>query len=151
MSERRACHVIKADRKMVPHRSRRPMDGDLRLRTREPAGEQRRFGYGRLHGPLRDEERVVNRKKTPRLYRDEGLSARRRRSRKRAMGTRAPILVAATANARRSLDFVHDGFWSGRRFRILDIICDVTKERLGTIADNSISARRLVRELDARP
>jgi putative transposase len=148
MSERRACHVIKADRKMVRYRFRRPADADLRLRLRELAGEQRRFGYRRLHVLLRGEGHVVNRKKTQRLYREEGLSVRRRRSRQRAMGTRAPLLVAATANARWSLDFVHDQFGSGRRFRILNILDDVTKECLGAIADTSISGRRVVRELD---
>ena len=148
MSERRACHVIKADRKMVRYRPRRLADADLRLRLRELAGEQRRFGYRRLHVLLRGEGHVVNRKKTQRLYREEGLSVRRRRSRKRAMGTRAPLLVAATANARWSLDFVHDQFGSGRRFRILNIIDDVTKECLGAIADTSISGRRVARELD---
>lgn len=148
MSERRACHVVKADRKMVRYRFRRPADADLRLRLRELAGEQRRFGYRRLHVLLRGEGHVVNRKKTQRLYREEGLSVRRRRGRKRAMGTRAPLLVAATANARWSLDFVHDQFGSGRRFRILNIIDDVTKECLGAIADTSISGRRVARELD---
>jgi hypothetical protein len=37
-------------------------------------------------------------------------------ARRRAVGTRAPILVEARPNARRSLDFVHDQFARGRRF-----------------------------------
>jgi putative transposase len=148
MSERRACRVIKADRKMVRYRSRRPADTALRLRLRELAGEQRRFGYRRLHVLLRHEGHALNRKKTQRLYREEGLSVRRRRSRKRALGIRAPILVAAAPNARWSLDFVHDQFGSGRRFRILNVIDDVTKECLGAIPDTSISGKRVARELD---
>ncbi len=47
---------------------------------------------------------------------------RRRPGRKRATGTRAPILVEARPNARWSLDFVHDQFGTGRRFRILNVI-----------------------------
>jgi putative transposase len=43
-----------------------------------------------------------------RFYREEGLSVRKRRARRRAVGTRAPILVEARPNARWSLDFVHD-------------------------------------------
>jgi putative transposase len=43
-----------------------------------------------------------------RLYREEGLTVRKRRARRRAAGTGAPILVEAAANARWSLDFVHD-------------------------------------------
>jgi putative transposase len=90
----------------------------------------------------------VNRKKTQRLYREEGLSARRSRGRKRATGARAPILVETKPNARWSLDFVHDQFGSGRRFRILNVIDDVTKECLAAIPDTSISGRRVARELD---
>lgn len=134
---------------MVRYRSRRPTDDVLRQRLRELAGEQRRFGYRRLHVLLRYEGHHLNHKKTQRLYREEGLSVRRRRGRKRAIGIRAPILAAATPNARWSLDFVHDQFGSGRRFRILNIIDDVTKECLGAIPDTSISGKRVARELEA--
>ena len=63
------------------------------------------------------------------------------------MGTRAPILVEAKANARWSLDFVHDQFACGRRFRVLNIVDDVTRECLAAIPDTSISGRRVAREL----
>ncbi len=63
------------------------------------------------------------------------------------MGTRAPILVEARANARWSLDFVHDQFACGRRFRVLNIVDDVTRECLAAIPDTSISGRRVAREL----
>ena len=72
MSERRACQVIQADRKTIRYKARRPSDADLRLRLRELAAEQRRLGYRRLHVLLRGEGHVVNRKKTQRLYREEG-------------------------------------------------------------------------------
>src|ERR1700723_1652061 len=90
MSERRACRLIKADRKTVRYRSRRPRDDALRGRLRELAAEQRRFGYRRLHILLRAEGHVLNRKKTQRLYRGEGLTVRKRKSRKRATGPRGP-------------------------------------------------------------
>jgi putative transposase len=149
MSERRACRLIKADRKMVRYPSRRPCDDALRGRLRELAFEQRRFGYRRLHVLLRAEGHVVNRKKTQRLYREEGLTVRKRKGRKRATGARAPILVEARPNARWSIDFVHDQLSNGRRFRILNVIDDVTKECLAAVPDTSISGRRVARELDA--
>ena len=74
---------------------------------------------------------------------------RKRRARRRAVGTRAPILVEATPNARWSVDFVHDQFACGRRFRILNIVDDVTRECLAAIPDTSISGRRVARELTA--
>ena len=72
MSERRACSVIGADRTSIRYRGRRPDDHDLRERLRALASERRRFGYRRLHVLLRREGHVVNRKKSPRLYREEG-------------------------------------------------------------------------------
>ena len=131
------------------YRSWRPADTELRVRLRELAAEQRRFGYRRLHVLLRREGHGLNRKKTQRLYRQEGLSVRRRRGRKRATGSRAPILVEARPNARWSVDFVHDQLSNGRRFRILNVIDDVTKECLAAMADTSISGRRVARELTA--
>lgn len=149
MSERRACRLIEADRKMVRYRSRRACDDALRRRLRELAGEQRRFGYRRLHVLLRAEGYVLNRKKTQRLYREERLTVRKRKGRKRATGARAPILVEARPNVRWSIDFIHDQLSNGRRFRILNVIDDVTKECLAAVADTSISGRRVARELNA--
>jgi putative transposase len=90
MSERRACAVIGADRKSVRYRSCRAEDGDLRSRLRELAQQRRRFGYRRLHILLRRDGIAINRKKTQRLYREEGLTVRRRKGRRRAVGARAP-------------------------------------------------------------
>ena len=83
-------------------RCRRQNQGDeaLRDRMRDPAGERRRFGYRRGHILLRQEGPVVNRKRMQRVCREEELSVRKRRGRKTAVGTRAPILVEAVANAR---------------------------------------------------
>jgi transposase InsO family protein len=93
MSERRACRVIDADRKSVRYRSTRDDDAGLREKLRELANQRRRFGYRRLHVLLRREGIMINCKKTQRLYQEEGLAVRRRRSRKRAVGTRAPAPV----------------------------------------------------------
>ena len=70
-------------------------------------------------------------------------------ARRKAVGTRVPILVEARPNARWSLDFVHDQFASGQRFRVLNVVDDVTRECLAAIPDTSISGRRVARELTA--
>ncbi|MGJ5150261.1 IS3 family transposase [Bradyrhizobium sp. HKCCYLR1023] len=147
LSERRACSIVGADRTMVRYRSRRPPDTALRGRLRELASERRRFGYRRLFILLRREGEPSGINRVHRLYREEGLTVRKRRSRRKACGVRVPILVDARPNARWSLDFVSDQFAGGRRFRILNIVDDVTKECLGAIADTSLSGRRVAREL----
>src|SRR5215213_5496799 len=98
MSERRACEVIAADRKMVRYQSRRPPETELRARLRELANERRRFGYRRLFIMLRREGEPSGITRIYRLYREEGLGVRRRKARRRAIGVRAPILVAAEPN-----------------------------------------------------
>ena len=147
MSERRACAVVGADRTSMRYRSCRADDGDLRSRLRELAQQRRRFGYRRLHILLCRDGITINRKKTQRLYREEGLTVRRRKGRRRATGSRAPAPVLALPNQRWSLDFVHDQLVTGRRFRVLNIVDDVTRECLRAVVDTSISGRRVVREL----
>ena len=119
----------------------------LRTQLRELANERKRFGYRRLFVLLRQQGEPSGINQIYRLYREEGLTVRKRRARRRAVGARAPILVEARPNARWSLDFVHDQFACGRRFRILNIVDDVTRECLAAIPDTSISGRRVAREL----
>ena len=149
MSERRACTIVAADRTMIRYRSRRPPDSELRARLRDLANQRRRFGYRRLFILLRREGEPSGINRIYRLYREEGLTVRKRRARRRAVGTRTPILVEARVNARWSLDFVHDQLAPGRRFRILNIVDDVTRECLAAIPDTSISGKRVARELTA--
>jgi putative transposase len=147
LSERRARLIVGADRTMVRYRCRRPPDTELRGRLRELANERRRFGYRRLFILLRREGEPSGINRIHRLYQEEGLAVRKRRTRRKAIGVRVPILLEARPNARWSLDFVYDQFANGRRFRVLNIVDDVTKECLGAIPGTSISGRRVAREL----
>lgn len=148
MSERRACRVIGVDRKMVRYRCTKAGDEELRARIKALAHERRRFGYRRIHILLRREGNVVNRKRVQRIYREERLMVRRRGGRKRALGMRAPMTTPDRPNACWSLDFVHDQMTDGRRFRILAVVDNCTRECLALVADTSISGVRVARELD---
>ena len=117
------------------------------------AGERRRFGYRRIGyrriGLMLEREGIVmNHKKLRRLYREEQLSVRRRKGRKRATGTRAPMTIPQGPNQRWSLDFVADVLSWGRRFRVLAVVDDFTREALALVADTSIGGLRVTRELD---
>jgi putative transposase len=148
MSERRACSVVGCDRMTVRYRSRRPDDPRLRERLRALARERRRFGYRRLLILLRREGFVVNHKRLHRIYREERLMVRKRGGRKRAIGSRTPMPAASRPNDRWSLDFVSDQMVDARRFRVLAIYDDCTRECLAAVADVSLSGRRVGRELD---
>ena len=148
-SQRRACALVDLAPRVYRYRSRRPDDGALRVRLKDLATVRRRFGYRRLHLLLRREGCTANHKRIFRIYQEERLVVRRRGGRKRALGTRAPIIVPQAANQRWSLDFVSDSLGDGRRFRMLAIVDDFTRECLALVADTSISGARVVRELQA--
>lgn len=148
MNERRACRVVGSDRTSVRYRARKPDDAALRTRLKALAEERRRFGYRRLHVLLRQEGCMANRKKVQRLYQEEKLMVRRRKCRKRALGTRRPMEMPLRPGQRWSLDFVADTFTDGRKFRMLAVVDDFTRECLGLVGDTSISGLRVSRELD---
>jgi len=135
MSERRACTLVAADRKMIRYQSRRPPDIELRSRLRDLANQRRRFGYRRLFILLREQGEPSGINRVYRLYREEGLTVRKRKARRRAIGTRTPILVEARVNARWSLDFVHDHEVSGMA------------ARHSRVTSSTISGKRVAREL----
>jgi len=148
VSERRACKTLNVDRSLVRYRSKRPTDSVVRERLRALSVERKRFGYRRLHILLAREGFHLNHKKLRRIYKEEGLTVRKSGGRKRAVGTRAPIAVPARAGERWSLDFVSDSFMDGRRFRMLCVVDDHSRECLALVADTSIGGHRLARELD---
>jgi putative transposase len=148
LSQRHVCRLVNMDRSTLRYQVKRPDDSTLRQRLRELAAERRRFGYRRLGWMLAREGHALNHKRLYRLYREERLMVRRRGRRKRALGTRAPILLPHAINQRWSLDFVSDTLSDGRRFRILCVVDDFSRECLATVVDTSLSGVRVVRELE---
>jgi len=123
-------------------------DTSVRRRLRELAGEKRRYGYRRLQVLLLREGMRVNHKRVERIYREEGLSVRRRK-RRRAAGVRAETwLPASGPDQRWSLDFVSDALWWGRKLRMLTVVDTYTRESLAIEVDTSISGARVARVLD---
>ena len=154
ISQRRVCVLIGVDPKTV-RREHPPDNLEIRLEMNKIAEKRRRFGYRRIGVLLERVGMVMNEKKLYRICREEGLSVRRRRGRKRARGSRAPMPVPLRPNQRWSLDFLSDPFGACRKFRILAVNDDCCRENLCLLADTSISGARVARvarvarELDA--
>jgi putative transposase len=68
--------------------------------------------------------------------------------RKRALGTRAPMLLPERINQRWSLDFIADTLSDGRRFRILCVVDDFSRECLACVVDTSLSGVWVVHEVE---
>ena len=147
VSERRACRLVRFSRSAAWYRRRGRNDAALRERLKALAQEYPRYGCPTLHDMLKAEGRVVNFKRTYRLYREEELQVRRKR-RKKLHVPRIPMLLPNAVNERWSVDFVSDQLASGRRFRVFNVVDDFTRECVLQIVDFSISGQRLANELD---
>ena len=147
LSERRACKLASLDRSTFQYQKKTGGDEHLRERMKTLAGERRRFGYRRLGILLEREGLNANHKKIYRIYSEEGLAVKRRRGRKRAIGTRTPMVMPDGPNERWSLDFVSDALSDGRRIRTLCIVDDFTREALAIVVDVTLSGPRVAREL----
>lgn len=148
-SERRACMLMDMNRRtyrrvLVPDRN-----ATLRIRLKELAEERRRFGSPRLLVLLRREGWVVNHKRVERVYRQEGLSLRQRRRRKRPSHLRVVRPSPNGANHYWAMDFVSDSLADGRRLRVLTVV-DLWDRRSPCLEpDRSITGERVARRLEA--
>ena len=147
MSERRACGLIELSRMVLRYASRRD-DTTLRVRLRELAAQRRRWGYRRLRVLLLREGMVVNHKRVYRIYREEGLSVRRRKRKRAVSVARTPLLRPTRTDEVWGLDFVHDALAWGRKLRMLTVEDLYTREGLAIEVDTSLSGTRVARVLD---
>ena len=147
LSERAACRLAQCPRSVAQYRTRRSEDPTLLERLKAIAAERRRFGYRRLTIMLRREGFVVNHKRVYRLYRSHGLQLRARRKRGVRYVRGNAVSPVTFANERWSLDFVHDALSNGRKFRMLTIVDDYTRECIAIEVDFSLTGERVIRVL----
>lgn len=152
ISERRACRLVGFSRSAAWRPLQGRDDARLRARLKVLAEQYPKYGCPTLHDMLVIEGEVKNYKRTYRIYGEEGLQVRTKQ-RKKLIRLRVPMLVPDTVNERWSMDFVSDQLANGRRFRVLNIVDDFSREYLLKIVDFSISGQRIAHELDrlARP
>jgi putative transposase len=147
MSERQACELGGMAVSSYRYRAQRTQkDEALKARLTALALEYPRFGSPRLCVLVRREQ-AHNHKRVERIYREAGLSLRRKR-RKRLLRQRAPVSTVRAANEEWALDFVTDALASARHLRILTVVDVFTRECLALETDTSMGSLRVVRVLD---
>ena len=118
-------------------------------RIREIANSRPRFGFQRIHLLLRREGWHVNKKRVHRLYRLEGLQVRMRVRRKKRMSLhRGPVPRPTAVNTHWSMDFVHDQLIDGRRFRVLTVIDQWSRESVLVEAGSSLTGLDVAKALE---
>ena len=88
-----------------------------------------RFCYLRVHVMLRREGWTINKKRVYRLYRLDGLQLRMKTKRRKRISLQRGHVTPATGPSQHwSMDFVHDQMLDGRKFRILTVIDQWSRE-----------------------
>lgn len=148
VSERWACKIVRLSRSSYRYQAKPTNDTEIRTRLKQLAEQRRKFGAPRLHVLLLREGFLINHKRTERLYREEGLSLRLKRRRKRSSHLRVVLTTPERINQHWSMDFVSDSLHNGRRFRILTVVDDLSKECPVLEADHSLTGQRVTRVLE---
>jgi putative transposase len=120
----------------------------LKLRLRDLAAARVRYGYRRLHVLLSREGWQVNHKRVYRLYRLQGLSLRLKTRKKWISGLRVALAPPTAPNERWSMDFMSDSLHDGRRFRVLTLVDNMTRESPAIAVDTSFSGSAVVAVLE---
>lgn len=118
------------------------------MRIREIAEVRRRFGYRRIHVLLVREGWPINQKRVYRLYRELGLHGRPQGKRKRASALRVPLPAPTRINEQWNMDFVSDQLADGRRFRVLTVVDNLSREAIVLEADFSLTGKKVARALE---
>jgi putative transposase len=153
MSERLACKAVGLARstyRRLPLAAT-PADPDAQLRAwlRCYATKHPCHGFRRAWAALRhDERREVNKKKVHRLWREEGLQVRVHSPRKRAGVSSVPVVEADAPKVVWALDFQFDSTIDGKAIKIASMVDEHTRESLLHLVERSITAERLVAELE---
>lgn len=150
ISERRACRLFRLSRAVKRYKPLRSDDPEVILKIKDLSESRRRFGYRRLFTLLKREGIKMNEKKFRRIYREQKLSLKIRKGRKIRSMPRAPIEIPKSSHQRWSMDFVSDQLSNtGRRFRILTVVDDFTRECVLLYADFSIPGLTVTRALES--
>ncbi|WP_372341547.1 IS3 family transposase [Nocardia sp. CC216A] len=153
MSERLACKVVglarSTYRRLPAPQTPADPDAGLRAWLRSYATKHPGHGFRRAWAALRfDEGSAVNKKKVHRLWREEGLQVRAHSPRKRVGCSSAPLIEADAPKVVWALDFQFDSTVDGRAVKIASMIDEHTRESLLHLVERSITAEKLVAELE---
>ncbi|HTF99600.1 MAG TPA: IS3 family transposase [Nitrospirota bacterium] len=149
VSQRKACSVLLIHRNSHRYKAIRDEQAALRMRIKEIAAVRVRYGYKRIHVLLRREGWQINHKRVHRIYCEEGLNLRAKHRKKRpGAALRIARQQAARMNDTWSMDFAADALFNGKRFRVLTVVDNFSRECLAAEAGQSLKGEQVVAVLD---
>ena len=148
LSIRQACSVLKLSSSTYYYQPRMKSDNEIIDRLRELADENYRWGFWMMYDSLRNEGKTWNHKRVYRVYTEMKLGLRSKRKKRIPKRVSEPLLQPLEPNLHWSMDFMMDNLSDGKKFRTLNVIDDFNREALAIVPSKSITANRVILELE---
>jgi putative transposase len=148
VSERRVCRVLEQPRSTQRQEPKVNEVGELiRKRIIELACQYGRYGYRQITGLLNLEGWHVNHKRVERIWRQEGLKVPQKQPKRKRLWFNDGSCIRLRPMYRNhvwSYDFVEERTSDGRKFRLLNIIDEYTRECLAIRIDRKMTASSVI-------
>lgn len=144
----RACNAINMARSLFYYAYKKEDDTIIidalhRLLEKHP-----RYGFWALFHRLRRNGYGWNHKRVYRIYKALGLNIRRKTKKRIPARIKVPLSDIVKPNTTWSMDFMSDSLYSGRRYRLLNVIDEFNREMLDVEIDTSLPALRVIKTLE---
>ncbi len=148
VSHRQAYRAVSLPRSTAQYQAKAKDDQHVIDALRSLTDKHPAIGFWNCYYRLRRHGYSWNHKRIYRVYTALKLNIRRRSKRRLPDRIKEPIRIPEFVNECWSMDFMHDSLYSGRRFRLLNIIDDHSRELLAIEVDTCLPASRVIRVLE---
>lgn len=148
LSLRRACQAVSMNRGTFYYQPVERDDREIIDSLNHLAQKHPRNGFWLLFDRLRQTGHFWNHKRVYRVYKALGMHIRRKSKKRLPNRVKSPLLECTAPNQQWSMDFMSDTLWSGRRFRILNILDEFNRELLELEVDTSLPSARVIEALE---
>lgn len=148
LSIRQACSILKLSSSTFYYQSKRKPDDEIITCLKELSEENYRWGFWMMFHSLRNEGKMWNHKRVYRVYTEMNLALRSKRKKRIPKRVKEPLLQPLEPNLHWSMDFMSDNLSDGKKFRTLNVIDDFNREALTIVPSKSITANRVIMELE---
>lgn len=148
VSQRQACQAVSLPRSSFAYQAKKKNDEEVIEQLNILTEKHPSIGFWKCYYRLRKKGFLWNHKRVYRVYKKMRLNIRRRAKKRLPARVKQPLYQPAAINEVWSLDYMSDSLWDSRKFRVLNIMDDCSREVLAAEADTSLPALRLIRILE---
>lgn len=139
----KACRLLKTSRSTLIYQSIKD-DSTLEKQLLQLGNDHPREGFWKCYFRLRNQGDKTNHKRMHRVYKNIGLSLRRKAKKRLPKRVKEALEVPSHFTHTWSIDFMSDALSTGSKFRSFNVIDDFNREALFIEVDYSIKSSRVI-------